>query len=314
MSWTGRAAMLGTALALLTPAALRAQGIPLDSARPEPAHATGPLWALDAFSASGYDSNIDGDPDGEALVSGAVGLRGLFRSDADDPLLEVSYEIALNRATPQPRWNRVSHAMYAELKPHLHGAWRLRTLAEVSLLGSSEDHDLSNRYAIRQRVEYRFARWLALRAEGELRKQYDVEDPESDALNRSLRLSTVTRMGHGRRLTLMARQEFNHAVTDENHYTRRGYTAELETIAFGSDTVVAGFEAQWKRFPNRLVELDDGDVERVDRRLKPALTWLHPLGDDIWVGIGYELEERTSNKPGKRYVAHSVLLTLTRRW
>ncbi len=307
---------LALAAACLAAASVAAQRAPLDSAGGAPlgSRPASAMWALDAFSVSSYDSNIDGDPGGAALVSGAVGLRGVFRSDADDPLLEVAYEVALNRATPQSRWNRVSQAMYAELKPHLHGPWRLRTLAQVSLLGSSEDRDLTNRYGIRQRIEYRFVRWLTLRAEGEMRIQRDVEDPDRDALNRSVRLSTVSRIGRGHRLTLMAREQFNRAVTADNHYVRQGYTAELESIPFGHDTLATAVELQRKRFPNRLVKLDGAEVQRVDQRIKPAVTWLHPLSQNIRIGLGYELEWRTSNKPGKEYVAHTALVTLTHRW
>jgi hypothetical protein len=69
-----------------------------------------------------------------------------------------------------------------------------------------------------------------------------------------------------------------------------------------------------QRYPFRLVDVDDTDVQRRDHRWIPRVTWTRPLTGGFEMRAGYTLETRTSNDPSREFTAHLVTVTLIRYW
>ena len=274
----------------------------------------GPEWFLDLISVGGYDSNADGEPNGLASVGGAMGARGTFRSRADAPLLELTYEVGGHLHTPDSRWNRVSQAASAVVAYQLAGAWRAQVRLEATLSGSSEDRDLGDVYMIRPRLERRLTSEVALRLDGAYRIKRDAESSAKDAVNRYLAASVRLRPARRLALDLGVREERNAAVAERNRYARRTFGVTARGVAWGRDTVETAIKWQSKRYPARPVTIGNTVVAREDQRLTPSIGWMHPLALGSSIEAVYSFERRSSNDPDKGYVGHSVTLTMTRRW
>lgn len=262
-----------------------------------------------------FDSNVNRDTDDLDSLGAVAGLGVIFKNNPLRPTLEVKYEAGFHQYSNTNRWDRVSH--------HLRTAWDRRLtrrlyfeqVGEVAIKGSTEDHELSNQGMLSPRLEYRFVRWLRLRAEGAWRvKRYD-DTPDRNAFNRYGGLELAGRHASGLRWTIGARAELNATVSQRQRYERRTWYIEFATPLTKRDRIEFGVAHRHQRYPYRFVDVPQGpDVLRRDVRIEPELEWLHALSDRVELRLGYGFDGRDSNDSRRDYRSHQGVLGILTRW
>ncbi|HEX9108424.1 MAG TPA: hypothetical protein VF832_14370, partial [Longimicrobiales bacterium] len=191
----GRQLALVGALAVPTGGAARAQGpergepavVGSPAAAPAAGQQAAPVrpWrpvGVELSASSVYDTNIDHDLNGLHSYGTILGLSGAYRNRASHPSLVLEYEAALHRYTGTDRWDRLSQRGTATYAREL-GRWRMLSIADAALRGSSDDRKLDNRYTIMERARYRVDRTRRLQLSAALRLRRAPGEPGANAAN-----------------------------------------------------------------------------------------------------------------------------------
>ena len=109
--------------------------------------------------------------------------------------------------------------------------------------------------------------------------------------------------------------ELNAAESDRQTYRRWTWYGGLESPVTRRDRIFFDLRYRQRHYPYRLVDIPGGpDVPRRDRRLEPEIAWLHTVGDDVELRIGYGFSGRDSNDPRRDYQSHEVMFSVLQRW
>ncbi|MEO8348178.1 MAG: hypothetical protein ABI610_04650 [Acidobacteriota bacterium] len=257
-----------------------------------------------------YDSNINHSGDDPRETRGAVfGLQALYRTPADRPELELSYEIARHFHTAE-EWDRVSHNFRADWERRVSRDWAIETVGEVSLKGSTEDRDISDQYVFSPRVEYRVDRQNRLRGYAAYRIRKFEGDPDRDARNHYFGAEYAYRSGGVRRLDVGLRYEENRAEAERHRYTRWTYYAQFTTPVTRRDRLDIEARYRPRRYQFRTIDHDD-NVLRYDKNWILSSALIHTfLAARLDLSLEYRFETRSSNDAGKNFNEHSVGLGL----
>jgi hypothetical protein len=262
-----------------------------------------------------FDSNVNRDTDDLDSLGAVAGLGVTFKDNPLRPTFEVQYEAGFHQYSNTNRWDRVSHQLRAAWERRLTRRFYFEQVGEVTIKGSTEDHELSNQGTLSPRLEYRFVRWLRLRAIGAWRvKRYD-DTPDRNAFNRYAGLELIGRHASGLRWTVGARAELNATVSPRQRYERRTWYIEFSTPLTKRDRIELASTYRRQRYPYRLVDVAHGpDVLRRDARVEPAVEWLHTLSNRVELRLGYGFDGRDSNDTRRDYRSHQGVLGIVTRW
>jgi len=270
------------------------------------------FWLFASLS-TGFDSNINQDPEGMQSF-GLVSSMGFhFQDDVEKPSFEFEYEAGLHRYTNTDKWNRVSHSATASYKRHLLGRWYTRTTGELSFLGSSEDRELNNQYLLAQQIEYRPTASTRLIGFAAYRLKRDPVEQGKNAIDPYVGAKFVQRLPGRRSWEISYRYDHNRSWDPRNRYVRWTYGASFETPLFQHDRLT--FEGSYRpQLYARTVKVDEVRVTRHDVRWSFNAVWDHPLNERVTMRIFYRFEKRLSNSPDKRYTEQQPGVSLTYQW
>jgi hypothetical protein len=270
------------------------------------------FWLFASLS-TGFDSNIDQDPEGTRAF-GLVSSMGFhFQDNAEKPSFEIEYEAGLHRYTNTDKWNRISHTLTTSYKRHLFGRWYTRTTGELSLRGSSEDRELNNQYLLGQQLEYRPNANTRLIAFAAYRLKRDPVEQGKNAIDPYIGAKFVQRLPGERRFEIGYRYDHNRSQDARNRYVRWTYGASFETPLFQRDRLT--LEGSYRpQLYARTVKVDDLRVTRHDVRWSFNALWEHPLNERITMTVFYRFEKRLSNSADKRYTEQQPGISFIYRW
>ncbi|HET8679222.1 MAG TPA: hypothetical protein VFM39_03825, partial [bacterium] len=175
--------------------------------------------------------------------------------------------------------------------------------------------ELSNQLLLSPRLEFRFSSAWRVRAVGAWRVKRYEDSADRNAFNRYAGLELVARPRSGIRWEAGGRYELNAAESDRQTYRRWTWYGGLESPVTRRDRIFFDLRYRQRQYPYRLVDIPGGpDVPRRDRRLEPELAWLHTVGDDVELRIGYGFSGRDSNDPRRDYQSHEVMFSVLQRW
>ena len=270
------------------------------------------FWLFASLS-TGFDSNIDQDPQGTPAFGLVSSLGFHFQNSVEKPSFEIEYEAGLHRYTNTDKWNRVSHSAATSYKRHLFGRWYTRTTGELSLLGSSEDRELNNQYLLGQQLEYRPAVNIRLIGFAAYRLKRDPVEQGKNAIDPYIGGKFVQRLSGERRWEISYRYDHNRSWDARNRYVRWTYGASYETPVFQHDRLT--LEGSYRpQLYARTVKVDGVRVTRHDVRWSFNALWKHPLNERITMSMFYRFEKRLSNSADKRYTEQQPGVSLTYRW
>ncbi len=267
-----------------------------------------------------FDSNINHDQD-DIDDYGAVGGIGVYyRNKAKNPNFEFEYEIGRQEYKNTSMWDRTSHNLRAWSENKLGKKWISDTTGEISLKGSTEDRELTNRYSVSQFFQYRLNNQNRFNFGGAYRlKRYDKEaDKQRNSTNPYLETGYERRFKGNRKLEFSYRYEENHARNERFDYIRRTYGAEYVTPLLKKGRL--DLEARYRpQTYARLVEIElpngkEIDVPRRDKRWIYSADYRYQLSPALELGLIYKYEQRTSNDPDRNFKAHAAGVVLTYRW
>jgi hypothetical protein len=261
-----------------------------------------------------FDTNIDHDTRDVDSAGGVLGAGIVYRNSPVDPTVEINAEVAGHSYTNSSRWDRFSQKLNASWEYDLPGRWRFDTTGEISLKGSTEDRELSDQYVIIPRVAYRITSQTRVRVYGALRARRYDDDRDRNAFNRYVGVEFTERAAPDRRWEADLRYEVNETESPRQHYVRWTFGTEYSFLVADADRVNVEARYRMQRYPFRLVEVDDTDVQRRDHRWIPRISWTRPLRSDLDLRAGYILETRTSNDLNREFTAHLFTVTVIRRW
>lgn len=290
-----------------------------NSSEPTGGYGEGKHWSFYMTFSGLFDSNINHDLD-DINDYGAVGGVGIYyRNRAKNPNFEFEYEIGRQEYKNTSMWDRTSHNLRAWSENKLGKKWISTTRGEISLKGSTEDRELTNRYSVSQFFQYRLNNENRFNIGGAYRlKRYDTDGDRRNSTNPYLETSYERRFKGSRKLEFSYRYEENRARDDRFSYIRRTYGAEYVTPLFKKGRL--DLEARYRpQKYARLVEikLPNGkkiDVPRMDKRWIYSADWRYPLSRALELGLIYKYERRDSNDPDKNFKAHAAGIVLTYRW
>jgi hypothetical protein len=270
------------------------------------------FWLFASLS-TGFDSNINQDPDGTPSF-GLVSSMGFhFQDNAEKPSFEIEYEAGLHHYTNTDKWNRVSHSAATSYKRHLFGRWYTRTTGELSLRGSSEDRELNNQYLLGQQLEYRPTANTRLIGFAAYRLKRDPVEEGKNAIDPYIGAKFVQRLRGERRWEISYRYDHNRSWDPRNRYVRWTYGARFETPLLQHDRLT--FEGSYRpQMYARTVKVDDVRVTRHDARWSFNAVWDHPLSERMTMRMFYRFEKRLSNSADKRYTEQLPGVSLTYQW
>jgi hypothetical protein len=186
--------------------------------------------------------------------------------------------------------------------------------AEASLKGSSEDREIGDQYGFLPRLELRPNSDIRLRVTTAYRKRYYGEASGSNSTNRYVAVNSYVNAGNGT-LEGAARFEKNNPERARNRFERQTYTTRYITPLSERDELLVGLEYSPRRYPERLVDVDEDRKEpRLDRKWAPELRWVRTWRRNFRTELEHEFETRFSNDPEKGYRGHVLTLTTKVPW
>ena len=273
------------------------------------------LWFTLSLS-SYFDSNIDDDQ--ESINSfGLVPSVGVhFQNDVEKPSFEADYEVALHRYTNTEKYDLVSHNFKSSYRLQLSRKWQARTIGEVSLRGSSEDHDVNNQYVLEQQLQYRLNSENRLRFFAAYRvKRYPLEDIGKNAIDPYIGVRFDQKLKGGRGWEIMYRYDKNRSQDPKDRYVRRMYSAQFHTPLFKEHGDLLTLETRYSpRHYARQIKVNDERVPRRDKRWGFDVLYERPLRDNVQMGLQYSFDTRSSNDPDKNFNSHVFGVTFGFKW
>src|SRR6266496_2152424 len=251
------------------------------------------LWFF-ATLASSFDTNINHDR--ESLRSyGVVPSIGFhFQNSRENPSFEIEYEVGLHRYTNTERWNRVSHNLVTSYKHHLVGPLYMKTEAELTLKGSSEDRELNDQYVLGQQLDYRLNSHNRVQLFAAYRLKRDPIDNGDNAIDPYAGAKFVQRLAGDRRWEISYRYDKNRSWNPRNRYIRWTYGAEFETPVLDRRNHLT-FDLTYKpRLYARTVRIEDQRVPRHDQRWLFGVLFERSLRPDLQMALFYKYETRDS--------------------
>ena len=279
----------------------------------------GKHWSFYLTTSGRFDSNINHDQDDIDDYGFVGGIGVYFRNKAKNPNFEFEYEIGRQEYKNTSRWDRTSHSLRAWSENKLGKKWISTTRGEISLKGSTEDRELTNRYSVSQFFQYRLNNKNRFNIGGAYRLKRDDDDKRRDSTNPYLEAGYERRFSKGRRkLEFSYRYEENHARNERFDYIRRTYAAKYVTplLKIGHLDLEARFRPQTNARLVR-IELPNGkkiNVPRRDKRWIYSADYRYPLSRTLELGLIYKYEQRNSNDPDRNFKAHAAVVVLTYRW
>ncbi|HYJ47929.1 MAG TPA: hypothetical protein VEV81_15070 [Pyrinomonadaceae bacterium] len=285
--------------------------------KPEQEGASQPrrLWFTFSLS-SVFDSNIEEESRGVRSF-GLVPSAGLhFQDNPEKPTFEADYEVALHRYTHSDKYDRVSQNLTASYRRQLTRRWQARTTGELSLKGSSEDHDVNDQYVLEQQLHYRFnpANRLRLFAAYRL-KRYPLEDVGKSAVDPYFGARFDQKLGGGRTWELLYRYDKNRSQDPKDRYVRRTYDAQFTTPLVKEHHDLLTLDLRYApRLYARQIKVDGARVPRRDQRWTFDVLYERPLTEKVQLGLNYRYETRHSNDLDKNFNSHLLSVTFGYKW
>jgi len=215
-----------------------------------------------------FDTNIDHAQDGVDSMGGVLGAGVYYRNNPADPTFQVNAEVAGHSYTNSTRWDRFSQKLNAAYDHDLPGRWSFDTTGEISWKGSSEDREISDQYAVIPRIAYRLSSQARLRVYGALRARRYEDDRDRNAFNRYVGLEFAERAAADRRWEVDLRYEVNETEGPRQHYVRWTFGTAYSFVVAQTNRVELEVRYRMQRYPFRLVDVDDTDVQRRVRRTR----------------------------------------------
>lgn len=271
-------------------------------------------WTFFTGFTSAAESNINHDPEPVADY-GLIPSAGInFRSRGERATLEASYAAAAHSYTETDAWDRVSHHLQLSYEPRWKGRWRSEMVGEISLKGSNEDRDLSDRYIVSHRLKFRLNEASQLRLNtGYRRKLYD-DDPGANAHNPYAGVDYRRGFSSGVQWNAGYRWETNIAETERRRYDRTTLFTEVTIPVSQKSDLRAGLRYREQFYPERVVRDVEARPLRRDHRWLGSVSWTRSLFDHIALAVDYLYEERGSNEPDKEFDSHGVSVSVIRYW
>jgi hypothetical protein len=263
-----------------------------------------------------FDSSIDDDETNVNSFGMAPSVALHFQNDAEKPVFEADYEVALHRHTNTEKYDRLSQYFTASYRRQLSRKWQARTIGEISLKGSSEDRDVNNQYVLEQQLQYRFNPQHRLRLFGAYRlKRYPLEDIGKNALDPYIGARFEQKLKGGRSWELLYRYDKNRSQDPKDRYVRQTYGAQFTTPLFRKRQDLLTVDLRYApRLYARQVKVNDARVPRRDQRWVLDVLYERPLNQDMRVGLNYRFETRNSNDPEKNFNSHQFGVTFAFNW
>ncbi len=269
-------------------------------------------WRFKAGVSFNGDSNINHEHDATADY-GAVpffGTEYYRRSSASR--VQFIYDIGLHRYARTEQWNRVSHYARGSWRPGLTGRWTPKTEADVSIKGTSEDRDLSNRYTLRQELAYEIAKNRDLTFYGAYRRR-DYKDNGRDSHNPYAGLKYEQKLAGDREWSTGARWELNDTRDPRARYRRATFDTDYAFPASGRGKVELGLTYRPTWYTDRTISRHSTTLRR-DNRLIAEVLYDYALRNRLTLQLGYNYETRSSNEADKGFDAHLLSVTFRRNW
>jgi hypothetical protein len=249
------------------------------------------------------DTNIDRDEQKIKSWGVVYGAGIEYKSDADKPLFEASYEVAKHNYSNFDEFDRISHALSGIVHHKFSDQWRADLLAEVAFKGSSEDRDINDSVSIQPRFEYRITDDDRLKLRLNYRWRKPPVDPNGKNQNRYAEFIYEKKLPNNNSLSASVRKEINRSVFDGNHYDRTTYGLEWEAEPTVRDTISVEVKFKDRRYTVR--EVTQG-VKRQDESWIIEADWEHFFDSQWSVLLDYRMERRTSNDPDEGFTQHVI--------
>ena len=266
------------------------------------------------------DSNINHDSDDVNDYGAILGAGIYFRNRPERPNFEFTYEIGRHTYSRTARWDRTSHFFQVRSENRLGKRWVSETTGEVSLKGSTEDRELTDRYSVIQFFQFRLTRKNRINLGGAYRlKRYSSALSQRNSKNPYLEASYERRFNKSRsKLEFSYRYEDNTARDERYSYIRWSYGAQLSTPLFRRDNLSISAYYRPQKY-SRIIEIDvpnapDILATRRDKRWILGGEWRRPLWRGLELNLFYKYEQRNSNDIDRNFKAHLAGFGLTYRW
>ena len=302
----GRAA---TAPPTCQPSATEAKGEPqrqeiAPPPEPEP-------WSVYTTMANGFDSNVNSDENGVNAYGMVVALGARF--DGDD--FSAAYEMARHGYTHSEQWDRLSHFASVSYERRLSRNWEWEATGQAGLKGSSEDRDIVDRdFEVSPRLTYQISPERRIRFFTVHRwKRYD-DTPQNNAFKNYFGAEYQHVFGPRYHVEVGGRFETNDEPLARGDYRRWTYWVEHGVPVTRNDSLLLQIRYRLKHYDNRLIEVEDEDVLRLDHRWAPSVAWMRSVSPNIDLRLDYAYDTNYSNDPERAYNAHMFWLTVGYRW
>ncbi|MDX2057058.1 MAG: outer membrane beta-barrel protein [Gemmatimonadales bacterium] len=259
------------------------------------------------------DTNLDHDETPDEAYGGVLGMGLEFRDRRDRPRFALRYEMAGHQYSIPAPWNRLSHLAGLALAIRPGRRVSLTTEAEVTLKGSSEDRDLGDQYQLRHTIGLRLVERASFEFGATVRRRRYAASPERNATNGYLEAELEYRLTRAIRLTGAGRAEVNEADSTRYRYDRGTLIGGL-SVDHGFGRLELEGKVRRQHYRHRIVDDLEPARLRRDRRYQLSAEWTLRPWRSLDVVLGYEFENRNSNDPDRRYVAHQFGFTLVRTW
>jgi len=268
---------------------------------------------VSVVASGAFDSNLNRDEDNLHTYGAVGGARAKYRTRTARHTFDLEYETALHSYTASNRWDRLSHRARGLVEREVASRWAVGVVGQAALKGSSEDRSIGNEFILEPRVEYDLDDESRLRLYGALRVRDYPDDPTQNALNRYAGVEFTQELDDDREWEVGLRREVNDADSTRRYYRRWTWHTQYATPVGGGGVLELELKIRSRRFPQRLVELDDEDFPREDHRWTPSAQWARPL-NGLWsLIVEYEYETRASNDPEQAYQGHQARVSFVRR-
>lgn len=272
----------------------------------------GGRWHGTISLANLFDGNINHDA--KPIRSyGVVPAAEIVFESSHDPAFAWGYEIASNRFTGTDQWDRISHSLHTVWAWTLGSRLRLETGGAASWRGSSEDRELANEFGVSQRLAYRVTKSTRVVAAGAFRYKQYPDDPGTSGPSPYISAKVDHKFADARRLAVGYKFQSRLSQSQRDRYRRSAYTVAYSMPGFVSaDRLAVALEYRPQKY-ERLIKVAGVQQLRADRRVVADATYERPINGRAAVRWVAGFESRTSNDPGKHFVAPSVGMTMSYR-